>query len=78
MLLQRLRKAVAPFDPRAHVLNGVAHDLIRGLLDQSLQGLHHGQTGVDHGRQLTGKNHQIRERHLASGCLAFPAHLFLN
>jgi hypothetical protein len=59
MLLQRIRKAVAPFHPRGDVLDHVAHEFVVRLLGQRLERLHHGQPGVDHGGQLAGENNQV-------------------
>ena len=78
MLLQRFRETVAAFDPRADVANHVAHDLVGRLLGQRLQRLHHGQTGIDHRRQLAGEDHQVRERDAPAAGSAFLADLFLD
>jgi len=78
MLAQRFRKTVAAFHPRADVLDRVAHHLVGGLLDEGLQGLHHGQTGIDHGGQLARKEDQVGQGHFAAGGLALSADLLLD
>src|SRR5438477_11743838 len=78
MFLQRFRKTIASLNPGANVFEGVAHDLVGGLLDQRLQGLDHGQTGVDHGGQLAGENDEVGQRHFATGGFSFFADFFLN
>ena len=78
MLLQRLGETVAAFDAGADVFDDVAHDFVGGLFGQSLERLHHGQTGVDHRGQLAGENDEVREGDVAAGGLAFLADLFLD
>ena len=78
MLLQRLGEAVAAFDARADVLDDVAHDLVGGLLGQRLQGLHHGQAGINHRRQLAGEDHQVGQGHPPAAGPALLADLLLD
>jgi hypothetical protein len=78
MLCQRLGEAVAAFDARADVLDRVAHHLVAGLFGQRLKRLHHGQTSIDHGGELSGKNDKIRQPDRPAGALALLAHPFLD
>jgi hypothetical protein len=78
MFLQGLGKTVAAFHPRGHVLDDVPHHFVLRLIGQGLEGLHHGQAGVDHCGQLPGKNDQVRQRHLAASGAALFAQFFVD
>src|ERR1017187_1617175 len=78
MLLQRLGKTFAAFNARAHVPDHIAHDLVRRLVRQRLQGLHDGNARLNHRRQLAGENDQVVQRHLAALHFASFGDLFLD
>ncbi len=78
MFLQRLGEAIAGFDARGDIFDQVAHDLVLGLFGESLEGLDHGQAGVDHGGQLAGEHHKVSQRNRAAAGAAFLGDLFLN
>jgi hypothetical protein len=78
VLLKRLRETVAAFHARADVLNDVPHYFIGGLIGQSLKGLDHGQTGIDHGGQLACENHLVGQGNLSTAGLALLTDLFLD
>ena len=78
MLLQRLGKAVAAFDPGADIADDVAHGLVGGLLGQRLERLHHRQAGVNHGGQLAREDDQIGQADASAAGPAFFADLFLD
>src|SRR5579862_6818609 len=78
MLLQSFGKTVTTFHARANVPDDVAHDFVGGLFGESLEGLPHGVTGVNHGCQLTSEDNEIGEIDLAASGAAFFADLFLD
>ena len=78
MFLQGLGKTVAPFHPRRDVLDDVAHHLVVRLVGQGLEGLDHGQAGVNHGGQLPGENDQIGQGDLAAAGAALFAEFFVD
>ncbi len=51
MFLQR-REIITAFDPGRDILDDVAHDFVVGLVGERLEGLDHGEAGVNHRGQL--------------------------
>ena len=78
MLLQGFRETIPSFHSHGDVLDHIAHHLVIRLFRQGLQGLHHGQTGIHHRRQLSCKNHQVAQRDFAAGGAAFLGRFFLD
>ena len=78
MLGQGLGETVAALHALGHVLDDVFHDLVRGLFGECLERLHHRQTGINHGGELAGENHQIGQGHGATGGLALAGHFLLD
>ena len=78
MFLKRLGETVATFDAGADVANDVTHYFVSGLIGQRLERLHHRQPGIDHGRQLAGKHHQVSQAHSSTAGPAFLADLLLD
>ncbi len=56
----------------------VAHDFVVRLFSQSLEGLHHGQTGVNHRRQLPGEDNQVGKWDFSACRLAFFSDFLLD
>ena len=78
MFHERLRKAVTALHARANVPEDIPHHLVRRLLRQCLQGLNHGQPGIDHRRQLPGENDQVRQPDFAAAGSSLLADFFLD
>ena len=78
MLLQRLGETVAAFHPGADIPDDVAHHFVGGLLGQGLQGLHHGQAGINHRGQLPGEDDQVRQGDVPAAGAALLADFLLD